>query len=85
MVSSNPGDNEFEHDCSEGLNTDDSFLITTKTCKGIFWKHDIRTVNSDKLSALLHNFGVTNFQDFLLPFLTFLIEKEKLIKKYLNV
>ena len=65
VVSSNSvRDNEHEHDCSEGLDADDSFVITSKGCKGIFWKHDIKAVNSDKLSALLHNFGVTNFSGF---------------------
>ena len=52
VVSSNSEtrDDELEHGCSESLAADDSFLLTSKGCKGIFWKHDIKTVNSDKLS-----------------------------------
>lgn len=77
-VSSGVKDNE--NDCSEGLTTkdaDDSFLIATKICKAIFWKHNIKAVNSDKLSALLHNLGVTNFPGFSLAIFDFPDGKEE--------
>ena len=70
VVSSN-SDKDHEHDCPETLATDDSFLITSKGCNGIFWKHNIKAVNSDKLSAILHNFGITNFSGFSLAIFDF--------------
>ena len=63
VVSLNP-DNDHERDCTERSATDDLFLITSRGCKGIFWKHDITTVNADKFSALLHNSGVVKFPGF---------------------
>ena len=71
---------DHEHDSSEELTTkdaDDSFLSASKGCTTIFWKNDIKTVNSEKLSMLLHDFEVTVFTGFSFATFDFPDRKEK--------
>ena len=45
--------------------SDNSFCITRRQdCVGIFWKHDIKEVTSEKLATVLRSFGIQSFPGF---------------------